>query len=223
MKKLILTYNIIITLILGVIGFTQAKTNNEYIFAALFIPLSYYFFTQLLKQLKSDQVTTNYAHAKQKSLIPLKSELTESDQAIEGEIVEDPTIKDIDRRLFLKLIGSGSFTIFLMSLFTKKTHAAFFGSVPGPGTVAVKDSTGNVIDPAEKQPTDGYEITELDESDPTYSYYGFVHKDGPWYIARETKATGSYRYTNGASNFSTGWTNRATPSIPYNYFDVIFS
>jgi hypothetical protein len=91
--------------------------------------------------------------------------------------------------------------------------------MPGPGTIAIKNSDGDTIDPAEKQPTDGYTITEVDDSSPTASYYGFVHKNGAWYITKED-AAGSYRYAKGASLFSTGWTGRT--GLSYDYFDNVF-
>jgi len=60
---------------------------------------------------------------------------------------------DIDRRQFLKLISSAGLTLFLFSIFAKRAQAAFFGSVPGSGTVALKDTTGTPIDPAIKTPS----------------------------------------------------------------------
>jgi len=100
----------------------------------------------------------------------------------------------------------------------KSAQAAFFGSVPGPGTVSVKNIAGDTIDPAEKLPTDGYTITEVDDSG-TDSYYGFVDKTGAWYITKEF-ATGAYRYAKGATGFTTNWGNRT--SLTYDYFDNVF-
>lgn len=147
---------------------------------------------------------------------PEKGELRE----IEGEEIEyDGSIKDFRRRQFLKIVGGGGVSMFLMLfVFQQKASAAFFGSGGGPGIVGVKDSSGTTIDPAEKQPTDGYSIAELDDG-ASPSYYGFTHKTGSWYIARED-ASGSYRYVSGATNFSTNWTNRA--SLTYDYFDNVF-
>ena len=82
----------------------------------------------------------------------------------------------------------------------------------------VKDSSGNLIDPAEKSPTDGYEVSEIDDST-TDTYYGFVHKDGSWYITKEASG-GAFRYVRGSSDFSTAWTARATQS--YDYYDNVF-
>lgn len=127
-------------------------------------------------------------------------------------------VADGDKRLFLKLIGSTGFSLLLMALFTKKAQAAFFGSVPGPGVVAIKDSAGNKIDPAEKNPTDGYEITEIDDAG-SPAYYGFVKKTGAWYVMLED-SSGGYRYAKGSNNFSVNWAGRAL--LSYDYFDVVF-
>lgn len=122
--------------------------------------------------------------------------------------------------MFLKLIGTAGVGVFMMSVFTKKAQAAFFGSAPGPGTVAIKNIAGDKIDPAEKQPTDGYKIAQLDDSTP--AYYGFTNKEGAWFIMRE-EATGAYRYAKGDNNFSTlGWPKRNTDELTYGYFNEIF-
>jgi hypothetical protein len=143
-----------------------------------------------------------------------------AEEGLVGEEVEDLLeIKDRKRRQFLKIVGGGGVSLFFMLFFMPgKAEAAFFGSSPGPGVVAIKDSSGTKIDPAEKQPTDGYNISEIDDAT-SPSYYGFVHKNGPWYIAKEDSA-GAYRYISGSSNFSTSWTARA--GLEYDYFDSIF-
>ncbi len=132
--------------------------------------------------------------------------------------VIDPLVSDNNRRIFLKLIGSSGAMLFFMAIFSKQAHAAFFGSMPGPGTLALKNSDGDVINPAEAQPTDGYEISEIDDSG-TDSYYGFVHQNGAWYITKES-STGAYRYAKGISSFSTSWALRTT--LAYDYFDTVF-
>lgn len=163
----------------------------------------------------------------QKEIILESTQSTElSDEVVGEEFSQEELeeslsggIKDLNRRQFLKLLGGSSVGIIALSLFfPQKASAAFFGSVPGPGTVSLKDSSGNQIDPAEKEPTDGYRISEIDDSS-LPSYYGFVDKDSNWYIAKED-SSGSYRYVRGASSFSTNWTNRA--SLTYDYFDSIF-
>lgn len=59
------------------------------------------------------------------------------------------------------------------------------------------------------KPTDAYSISNTEDTG-TYKYFGFEDKDGNWYILRKTIATNIYLYTAGASDYSTGWTNRAS-------------
>lgn len=132
---------------------------------------------------------------------------------------EDQIDIDFKRREFLKIIGGTSLGLLVASLMNpQKAEAAFFGSVPGPGTVALKDTNDTEIDPAIKSPTDAYGITEIDDS-AIPSYYGFVNKEGAWYILREDSSN-SYRYAKGNSNFSSNWTSRA--GLSYDYYHNVF-
>lgn len=201
MKRILVYYNFIVVAAMVSAGWLAARSLPELVSAALFSPLAIYF---LLKALPR----RNHSIRLPKIQQPLTATPLTAKQF------------DFDRRAFLKLIGSAGVSVFIFSLFTKRAEAAFFGSVPGPGTVALKDISGAKIDPAEKHPTDGYNITELDDSSP--AYYGFVNKLGQWFIMKEDSA-GAYRYTKGNSSFTnatTGWPNRA--ALTYGYFDDIF-
>ena len=217
-RTLSLYYSFILINIMTIAGLVSAKTAPQYASVFLFLPITVYFWIQVLP--------------KRNKKLPIQDGLlqiipgTEISQEKPTELrkIEDkyPPEKfgknfDFDRRMFLKLIGSAGISVFMLALFTKKSHAAFFGSVPGPGTVALKDSTGAQIDPAIKHPTDGYKINQLDDSSP--AYYGFTEKGGAWFIMKED-SSGNYRYTKGSSGFSTNWTNRA--SLTYDYYDVVF-
>jgi hypothetical protein len=50
-------------------------------------------------------------------------------------------------------------------------------------------------------------------------YYGFIAEDGSWYIMRNNTTTGVYTYINGASDFTTNWSNRA--GLAYVEFDAL--
>lgn len=206
MKKILVYYSFIVITLVTTAGFFGSRTIPELISAVLFFPLAVYFGVKILPK-------------KQKALsIPEIPDLIEEE--ILGPETEPPKKSssfDADRRMFIKLIGSAGLSVFLLSIFTKRAGAAFFGSVPGPGTVALKDTAGVQIDPSQHHPTDGYKISELDDSSP--AYYGFVRRDGAWFIMKEGTG-GDYRYSKGSSSFSTNWTNRA--SLSYNYFDVVF-
>lgn len=207
-KDILIIYSFIVCLVLTLVGIFSAKNISQILNSLIYLPLILYFGTKLLH---------SFSKEKKKPIKKIKTKpLTPT--PIFPQVVTD--VQDNDKRLFLKLIGSAGFSLLLMALFTKKAQASFFGSAPtGPGIVSIKDSHGVRIDPAEKNPTDGYEITELDDS-ALPSYIGFVKKTGDWYIMRE-EASGSYRYTKGTTDFDTNWTNRAT--LTYGYFNTVFS
>lgn len=213
MKKVIIYYSFIIVSIMALTGFLQAQTIAQITSAVLFFPIAIYFALLVIpKNRKSITVPQALVVSKNVKKTIVKNATEEKPivlKKLEG--------LDIDKRMFLKLIGSAGLTVFFFSIFTKKAEGAFFGSAPGPGVIALKDTTGNKIDPAEKHPTDGYKISQIDDSSP--AYYGFVEKGGAWFIQQED-SSGNYRYTKGNSSFSTNWTNRA--SLTYDYFDVIF-
>ncbi len=209
-KQIILSYGLFICVILTFVGVFSAKNIEQLLSSFIYLPLVFYFGTQLL----SKKITTNAKITPQTKSSSTKQIITPTTIIEEGNF----QIADNDKRLFLKLVGSAGFSLLFMALFTKKAQASFFGSVPGPGIVSLKNSAGTKIDPAEAHPTDGYEVTEIDDvSSP--SYYGFLKNNGAWYIMKE-EASGAYRYTKGTTSFSTNWTNRA--SLTYDYFNSIF-
>jgi hypothetical protein len=54
----------------------------------------------------------------------------------------------------------------------------------------------------------------------TYKYFGFSAADGSWKLTRKTLATNVWRYSTGASGYTTAWTDRATQT--YNTYDATF-
>lgn len=209
--KLILAYNLIIILLLGYSSVIGADSLSSLILPLLFIPLIYHFCLELVRRPKIKKIARDSVE------MPKNIPLT-------GQVVEGKAgVSDRDRRLFLKLIGSTGLSLFFMSLVSKDAQATFFGSMPGPGTVALKDSTGATIDPAKNHPTDGYKISQLDDNGSTYIYFGYVNKDGAWYIQRETVSgvnAGDYRYYKGNSDFAANWSNRS--GLAYDDFEDIF-
>lgn len=146
---------------------------------------------------------------------PLASPKTES---IKTDGID---IADIDKRLFLKLIGGVGLSLFLVSIITRKTESLFFKGVQTPtvpGKLALEDLSGNKVNPAQSHPTDGYNITEIDDS--LIAFYGFTNQDGAWYVMREDPDTGSFRYARGGSNFSSNWENRE--KLKYDYYSNVF-
>jgi len=227
MKRTLLSYNLAITILLGLTGLFNASNPAEVVFSLLFFPLAFYFAYLLAESFRRSPFKTP-STLKLPTIIPIKTTsktLKASSKPIvediyPSEVVSGKQVQDINRRLFLKLISSAGLSLFIMSLFTKKAQAAFFGSVPGPGTVALKDTSGTPIDPAKHHPTDGYEISDVDDAS-VPAYYGFVHKTGAWYILKEA-SDGTYRYVKGSSGYSAGWDDRDDPGTNYEYFDTVF-
>lgn len=86
------------------------------------------------------------------------------------------------------------------------------GSLVKWEVVSLTDTAGNIITPAQENPTAKYILCETDTAG-TPQYFGYEDKDGNWYISQNT--SGVWRYEVGASNFSTAWTNRASQSYGY--------
>ena len=219
-RKILLFYSFLIVSLMTISGFKGAESLSQLTSVLFFLPITVYFWMQALPRRKKKIKLPHELL----SIIP-GTEITSEKEPIQKlKKIEDeyPPEKfgknfDLDRRMFLKLIGSAGISVFMLAIFTRKAQAAFFGSVPGPGTVALKNTSGVQIDPAQYHPTDGYKINQLDDSSP--AYYGFTEKGGAWFIMKED-SSGNYRYTKGTSAFSTNWTNRA--SLTYDYYDVIF-
>ena len=128
-------------------------------------------------------------------------------------------VVDIDKRAFLKLIGVAGLSFFLFSLISRKSESLFFGKALASGTTALEDSSGNKINPSERQPTDGYRISEIDDDE--FTFYGFINNMGAWFIMKEDSDTGSFRYSKGGVDFPKGWSGRK--KLTYDYYHNIFS
>lgn len=192
--------------------------NFEYLFILIILPLPLYFW---LADFNQDFISVKKIKREE---IEIGEEKSETVPAIKTDQTKNKKINDPLKRQLIKTIGvSGVGLLIAAFLNPKKAEAAFFGSVPGPGTVAIKDSQGNKIDPAVKKPTDGYGISQIDDSSP--AYYGYVDKDGNWYIVKEiteVDAVESFRYVKGVDSFSSYWSNRSTLE-GYDYFNKIFN
>ena len=71
-------------------------------------------------------------------------------------------------------------------------------------------------------PTDKYGITNTDTTSSSTHYYGFIDKDGNWYIMQESisGSVSTYSYVVGTTSYSTNWTGRA--ALTYVEFDLAF-
>jgi hypothetical protein len=130
---------------------------------------------------------------------------------------ENPVVVDLDKRAFLKLAASLGISYFIYSILSRRAENLLIGKAPDSGTVALQNPNGQTIHPAETQPTDGYQIAEIDENET--SYFGFVDTEGHWFIMKEDVA-GSFRYTKGESGFPNNWSIR--DKLKYDYYDRVF-
>lgn len=229
MKKILIYYDFIIVSLVVLAGFLNAQSYIDLVFVIPFIPLVAYFGIFIFPRRNRAIILPQKISLKKAPLAaPLEQNVVKpparfaARRAVEGEILEERKEGlDLNRRVFLKLIGSAGLSVFFFALFTKKAEAAFFGSVPGPGTLKIKDKAGNQIDPAEKQPTDGYNISRVDDSTP--AYYGFIDKESNWFIMKEG-SDGTYLYAKGSSDFAGNWAlrNNEETGPTFDYFDETF-
>lgn len=79
----------------------------------------------------------------------------------------------------------------------------------------IRNSDNEVIDTFSR-PLDQYEIANREEG--TTSYYGYVDKDGNWYIMKSTATVDTF--VKGITAYTTNWTGRA--GLTYQRFDLVF-
>lgn len=210
MRKIITYSSFIATGLVEVFAFVTANTYTQLGIAIVFYPLMALFAYKLFisKNRKAFAKSVKSTSSKLAKKIEI-----ETDDAKKERVA----VADIEKRAFLKLIGTAGISLFLFSIFNRRSGAAFFGKSAGQGATALEDSYGNKIDPSINQPTDGYRICEIDDNDITF--YGFTNKDGAWYIMKEDSES-SFRYSKGESNFSKNWGNRE--GLIYAYFHDAF-
>ena len=212
---------------------TKALTNHYLTFAVacLFVTTTFVTatnFTQLALAaiLYPILMFTAYKMYTQKSKPASQKVLAAEEETTQAEAgtrkpAERIVISDVDKRVFLKLIGSAGVFLFLFSLFNKKAENVFYKSLPDKGKAffdknevpATAAGTGAVA-----QPTDEYGISEIDNGET--SYYGYTKLGGAWYIMKVDSATNSFRYVKADKNFPHSWKNRQ--KLKYDYFGNVF-
>ena len=207
LDKPLTIYSFAVCLILAVAGVLSAKNAMQVLNGIIFLPLVFFFGIKISKYPRRKRLPVR----RRRPIQPIQAAVTTP------EVV--PGVADNNKRLFLKLIGSAGITLLLMALFTKKAQASFFGSEPtGPSIIGLKNSAGDQIDPAEQGPLDDYAITNIDDSG-SPAYYGFVKKNGSWYIMRQD--SNEYFYAKGSADFTGSWNKRTT--LTYDYFNIVFA
>lgn len=178
-----------------VAAFITSKTYTQLGIAVVLYPLLVYFAFKLFprKPFKSPAV-----------LIQIPARQKQKAESLGRQRVE---VTDIDKRTFLKLIGTAGISFFLISLLGRRVESMLFDKNP-------QGQSGQ----AEPTPKEGYKISEIDEG--IVSYYGFVDKDGRWLIMKEDTANSTYRYSKGDSGFTGSWSSRE--NLTYDYYHKLF-
>lgn len=189
-------------------AFITATNFTQLALAALLYPILMFFAYKMYtkpkrvqeKILTTDDVRTDESQAKKPA--------------------ERIVISDVDKRVFLKLIGSAGVFLFLFSLFNKKAENLFYKSLPESGRSFFdkKEAARAGTEPSAAQPTDEYGISEIENGE--NSYYGYTKLGGAWYIMKVDSETNSFRYVKGDKNFPASWKNRE--KLKYDYFGNVF-
>ncbi len=137
-----------------------------------------------------------------------------------SHLKEEPTeISDSDKRMFLKLIGSTGIFLFFYSILNKRIGSLLFNDMATPSrNLALGNAVPADIKPDEDQIKEQYRIAEVDDS--VVAYFGYINKDGGWYIMKADTENGSFRYAKGDFDFAVHWQNRQ--NLQYNYFHLVF-
>lgn len=217
--NLLLYYCFMLTSIMAVSGFIGAKTIYELLSAALFLPLCLYFWTHVLPK------NIHLPFTFQKNLpaiavVPTNINQPSTQLPSTTRKVDDEKEIDLNRRNFLKLIGSAGIFFFLLSIFSNRVENTLLNPKVFPGLNPVPNpanSTSKEETPTITPKPEGYQIAEIDDSTP--SYFGFTKVGGAWYIMQEND-NGSFRYTKGDSDFPSNWERRS--DLKYVYYDQVF-
>lgn len=199
-------FSLVFLLIIFISGITQPK---DILFILTLLPTVFYF------------------------ILPEKQDYLPPEKILFSE--EKEKVQDENLRMFLKTLSGVSLGFFLASLLNpKQAGAAFFGSLPGPGTVALKDTSDTKINPARedgnlediKNALTSFGTNNIDEYDSTTTYVGKEDKDGNWVIQKiDTSSGTSITYATETNNptyttYSDAWTDRT--SLTYQSYNQAF-
>ncbi len=214
MHKILLVYPSFILACLVVIWvFITSTTYVQLSVAVLLYPLLTFF---VYKVFKGDSWRIRRNHPKEHAAVIKPRVITE--KKIAEAKGKNFVVADIDKRAFLKIVGASGVFFFLLSIFGRRAESLLLGQgllqtqIPSGNRPVSEPSTTNAT------PTDGYNISEVD--DDVVSYYGFINKQGGWFIMKGDTNTGTFRYAKGGSDFPNNWKNRK--NLKYDYLDKVF-
>lgn len=206
-RLLLINFSFVLTLAAVVATFITAKNYTQMGVAIILYPLLVFFAYKVFE--------SRILRPPLKKPAVVQTTVTMAGR-VEDIKKESVSVADINKRLFLKLIGTTGLLFFLISIFGRRIETLLFGQnlLRAPYSIS---QTGKIAN-AQASPTDGYTISEIDDS--VVGYYGFVNKDGGWFIMKRDTENGSFRYAKGASNFPASWKNRE--DLKYDYFHNVF-
>lgn len=211
MTKTITYIGFAISSILIVLAFITAKTYTQLVIAVILYPLLAYFALKLFPRSQNETPAIAYPVP---TIAPYQPPNTYQTN-INNDKVE---IVDIDKRTFLKLLGTAGISFFVFSILGRRSEDFIFNnqftnSLPQNNLF----QNGKEIQP-DTLTAEGYRISEID--DDIVSYYGFTNKTGYWLIMREDSQNNSFRYAKGEDNFSKNWERRQM--LKYDYYYNLF-
>lgn len=210
-----------IVTIFVVMLFVTSKSYGQLYAAILLYPILTYLTLRVFPRVEQEAVIQTTQPIG--SIIAEKTAAKESKNlnlAIPREKVE---IVDIDKRTFLKLIGTAGASFFLFSILGRRAEDYIFNKTQGLNNLNFLPSQNNTPNLSMSPqggslPSDEYKISEIDDG--IISFYGFVNKNGNWLIMREDTQENSFRYANGDSNFTKNWGGRT--DLKYDYYHNLF-
>ena len=216
MKKVLTYTSFIITSLLVILAFITATTYTQLGVAVVFYPFIA-FFAYKLFGVRGEKAIT--ASRKTLAIEPPTNVGVDQLETTDLKKEKNAIVADINKRAFLKIIGATGISYFLFSLLNRRSESFFFGRSAEAGISSLTDEGGKKISPSERQPLDGYIISEIDDG--YIAYYGFINNNGAWYVMKEDPEDGSFRYIKGSTNFSNNWVSRE--NLDYDYFHNIFN
>lgn len=202
MRKVIIYPSFAIASIFVILVFLTSKTYTQLgIAVVLYLPLAYFALRVFPRNSWKTPIFTIQMPAR-----PV--------QKVHKEKRERIDIADVEKRTFLKLIGAAGISFFVFSLLGRRVDTLLFGKTVDSEI----NSLGGITGGSSASPTEGYKISEIDDS--VVSYYGFTNKNGGWLIMKEDTEGSSFRYSKGNSDFPAMWKNRE--SLQYDYFYNLF-
>lgn len=218
MTKTISYTGLIIVTLFVVMLFVTSKSYAQLYAAVLLYPVLTYVTLKVFPRVDQDEYIQPTEPTNNIAIKVPDKEKRDLKVMVPREKVE---IVDIDKRTFLKLIGTAGVSFFLFSLLGRRAEDYIFNKTQGLGLSTPQQSNEPSFGTSPQGgalPSNEYKISEIDDG--LISFYGFVNKNGNWLIMREDTQENSFRYAKGETGFSKFWSDRT--SLKYDYYHNLF-